>query len=259
MTWHIFKKDVRLLWPLALSVVVLQALCVARTWFFGHFDQPAELAALTRNLPFLVYLGISLVGIAVVHQEPLPSIRADWLVRPIKRRDLALSKVLFMVLMVNLPIMLLDVVQQVALHFPLPESIGVAASRSIGLFAVFSLPALVLGAVTRSLLDALVFVIASAIAFVCLVAAAYTVLSPERLTFHTTWIGYACGGLVITLGAAATLAFQYRTRRTLPARCMVLTAVLAALCAFFGLPREAVIAIQDRAWEHSNDGGITSA
>jgi hypothetical protein len=257
MIWHIFKKDVRLLWPLALSVLILQALCGALTWFLGYFDQPAQVAALTRNLSILVYLGIGVVGIAVAHQEPLSSVRADWLVRPISRRDLLLSKVLFMALMVNVPIMLVDVAQQLALHFALPVSIGVAASRTLALMVAFSLPALVLGAVTRSLTDALVFGVASVIAFTCLVAAAFAVQSPGQLAVHVTWIGYACAGLVMTLGAAATLAFQYTTRRALLARSMVLAVVLAVLCVFLGLPREFLIAIQDRVWGHSNDSEIT--
>lgn len=260
MIWHIFKKDVRLLWPMAFAVVCLQSLCAAVTWLLGYFNQPAGLARLTDFLPLLVCLGIALAGVAVVHQEPLEATRSDWLIRPISRGDLVLSKVLFMVLMVNLPLMLVDVVQQLALHFPLSASVGVAASRSLVLLMVFSLPALVLGAVTRSLTDAFVFAIASIIAFYCLTLVAFVALSPGLLgggSVHgMSWIKVACGCFVMTLGAGVTLAFQYSTRRTFLARCMGLAAVSAALCTFFVLSKGSTIAIQELLWGPSTGSEI---
>jgi uncharacterized membrane protein (DUF4010 family) len=93
MVWHFFKKDARLLWPLALAVVLAQALCAVRTATLGYFNQPPVLERLTAFLPLLVYLGIALTAVTVVQQEPLSGVREDWLIRPIRRRDLALSKV----------------------------------------------------------------------------------------------------------------------------------------------------------------------
>lgn len=256
MVWHFFKKDVRLLWPMALAVAVAQALCAVRTAMLGYFDQPPVLHMLTSFLPFLVYLGIALVAVTVVHQEPLSGLREDWLIRPIRRRDLALSKVLFVLLMVNAPIMMIDVLQQLALHFPLSVSIGAAVSRSLGLVSVISLPALLLGAVTRTLTDAFVFGIAAAIGFISLFAFATSTLSPTLFGIGgqsgMVWISVGAAWLVMMIGAAATLAFQYSTRRSLPARGLALAAVLAALCTFMCLPRTVVIAIQESMWKSSD-------
>ena len=177
MVWHIFKKDVRLLWPMSLFVVVAAALCALRTTLLGFFDQPV-LDRLTFFLPYLVYLGVVIVAVAVVQQEALSDPQEDWLIRPIRRRDLVLSKVLFVLLTVNVPLMIVDAVQQLALHVPLSVSIGVAVSRALVMVFVFSLPALVLGAVTRSLIDAFVFGIVSAIGFAFLVMFATSALSP---------------------------------------------------------------------------------
>jgi hypothetical protein len=240
---------------MTLAVVIAQALCAVRTTMLGYFDQPPVLDRLTVFLPFLVYLGIALVAVTVVHQEPLSGLREDWLIRPISRRDLALSKVLFVLLMVNVPIMIVDVMQQLALHFPLSVSIGAAVSRSLGLVSVISLPALLLGAVTRSLTDAFVFGIAAAIGFAFLFAFATSALNPALFAIGgqsgMVWISVGAAALVMMTGAAATLAFQYSTRRSLVARGLGLAAVLAALCTFVCLPRTVIIAVQESLWGSS--------
>jgi len=259
MVWHFFKKDVRLLWSMPLFVVAAAVLCALRTTLLGFFNQPA-LDRLTFFLPYLVYLGIAIAAITVVQQEPLSDPREDWLIRPIRRRDLVLSKVLFVLLMVNVPLMIVDIVQQLALHFPVSASIGVAVSRALGVAVAFSLPALMLGAVSRSLIDALVFGIVSAIGFVFLVMFATSLLSPTLLGIGgqegMTWISACVAGLVMLIGSAATLAFQYSTRHTTVARGIGLATVLAAMCTLVCLPRTVVIAIQESLWGASNNGGI---
>src|SRR5882724_2686147 len=260
MVWHIFKKDVRLLWPMTLAVVVAQALCALRTTTLGYFDQPPVLDRLTGFLPFLVYLGIAIVAITVVHQERLCGPGEDWLVRPIRRRDLALSKVLFVLLMVNVPIMIVDVVQQLALHFPVSASIGAAVSRFLVMVFAVSLPALLLGAVTQSLVDAFLFGIAAAIGFAFLFAFATAAVSPALFGIGSqsgmVWISVGAAGLVLTIGAAATLVFQYSTRRTLMARGFTLAAVFTALCTFVCLPKTVSIAIQQSLWISSDSSEV---
>jgi hypothetical protein len=260
MIWHIFKKDVRLLWPMALAVVVTAALCAIRTTMLGFFNQPPALDRLTGILPYLVYLGIAIVAVTVVHQEPLSGPEEDWLTRPIRRRDLALSKVLFILLMVNVPLLLIDVAQQVALHFPLLVSVEVAVCRFLVVVFVFSLPGLVLGVVTRSLIDAFVFGIATAIGFMFLVLFATSVLNPAVFGIGNqagmVWISVWAAGLVVIIGAATTLAFQYSARRTWLARGIGLAVVLIALCTFVGLPKTVALGIQESLWGASNGGAI---
>jgi hypothetical protein len=255
MIWHFFKKDVLLLWPMALAVVVTQVLCALRTSALGYFNEPPVLDRLTFFLPYLVYLGIAVVAVTAVHQESLSGAQDDWLIRPIRRRDLALSKVLFVLLMVNVPLMLVDVAQQLALHFPVSVSIGAAFSRFLLLTIAFSLPALVLGAVTRSLVDAFVFGICSAIGFIFLTMFITSALSPAVMGVGQQngmiWISAGAAGIVMIIGAATALAFQYATRRTFVARSLGLGAVLAAFCTFLFLPKTIVIKTQEVLWGSS--------
>ena len=259
MVWHFFKKDVRLLWPVALAVVLAQALSAVRTGLLGYFDEPPGLDRLTAFLPLLVYLGVVLVAVTVVQQEPLSGLREDWLIRPIRRRDLLLSKVVFVLLMVNLPITVVDVVQQLALHFPLSVSIGTAISRSFAMVFAISLPALLLGAVTRSMTDALVFAIAAAIGLAFLFAFATSAMSPALFEISgqsgMLWISVSAAILVVTLGTAATLAFQYATRCSLVARIFGVATVFIALCTLVCLPSTIIIALQESLWTSSGSSG----
>jgi hypothetical protein len=252
MVWHFFRKDVRLCWPLALAVVAIQVLCALRTSVLGYFDQPIVLERATFFFPLLVYLGIAVAAVTVVHQEPLSgTTQGDWLIRPIRRRDLAWSKILFVILTVNVPLMIVDVVQQLALHFPVSVSIGVALSRFL-IMVAFSLAALALGAVTRSLIDAFVFGVVSAMGFALLIMIATSGLNPVIFGIGgqpgMAWISVAAAALIMSAAAAFVLAFQYRTRRTFAARGFGLSAFLLAFCTYVCFPRTAAIAAQEVVW-----------
>src|SRR5207244_2473870 len=86
MVRHILKKDWMLLWPLVAALAVAQGLIAFARFRAGHFF----------NLPgvplsLFVLLASAIVIALVVHQDPIPGARQDWLVRPIARRDLFLA------------------------------------------------------------------------------------------------------------------------------------------------------------------------
>ena len=106
--------------------------------------------------------------------------------------------------MVNVPLMIVDTVQQLALHFPLSVSIGVAVSRALAVAVTFSLPALMLGAVTRSLADAFVFGIVSAIGLVFLDMFATSFLSPA-LRWEGHFVPFSQGSAQLSYTLSITL------------------------------------------------------
>jgi hypothetical protein len=256
--WHFFKKDFRLLWPMALALAALQALCAARTVLLGHFNEPRILAQVTGPLPILVFFGIVLVTISAVHQDPLPGVRQDWLTRPVKRRDVCLAKALFVLLLILGPIFLIDIAEQLTLRLPLPTSIAAAASRALVLLGVLGLPALVLGAITRSFADALIFAVAATFAVMLLFLIALTVLPPGTLPppqGSMEWVKIMCALLVLAVAAVIALWFQYTHRRTVLARVMALAGVLLAMATMLGLPSASAMAIQRWTWGNSPGGG----
>jgi hypothetical protein len=249
--WHYFKKDVRLMWPMALALTTLQALSALRTVVLGHFNEPRLMYTMTGFLQFLVLLGIVVTSITAVHQDPLPGDRQDWLIRPVKRVDVWLAKVLFVLLLVLAPIFLIDISEQLTLHLPLSVSLSAATSRAFVLLSVFALPALVLGAITRSFADALVFGIFATVAMELLTALTISML-PLGTMFErpqgVAWINVTSAMLVMLIAAVATLSFQYRHRRTALARGMALAGVLLAMATMVGLPSPSAMAIQRWTW-----------
>jgi len=259
MVWHVFKKDFRLLWPLSLGIVLLGALTALRTPFGGHFfGSQSLLEQFTIFLPWLANIGIAIVAVIAVQQDALSESQGDWLVRPLRRRDLALAKLLFVLLTVNVPLMIVDTLLQLALHFPLSVSIGVAASRALLMVLMCTLPGLMLGAVTRSLTNAVVYAISAVIVFVLLLAVATAALSPSLSAGFPVgvWIVFWLASAVIVIGSVATITLQYSTRRTPVARSIGLVTVFAALCMFIFLPRTVPLAIQEFLWGPPNSDGI---
>jgi hypothetical protein len=260
MIWHYFKKDARLMWPMALALATLQALSALRTVVLGHFNEPRLLYTMTEILPFLALLGIVVTSITVVHQDPLPGDRQDWLVRPAKRVDVWLAKVLFVLLLVLAPIFLVDIAEQLALQLPLSVSMSAATSRALVLLSVFALPGLVLGAITRSFAEALIFGIFASVAIELLTALTVGML-PVGTLFERPqgvgWINVTSAMLVMLIAAYATLAFQYRHRRTAFARGMALTGVLLAMATLVALPSASAMALQRWTWGgDQGDGGV---
>src|SRR5215469_15105550 len=155
MIWHIFKKDVRLLWWLAAGVAALNAAKAAILLKLGLFPQNAQLYLLTQFLSLGGLLGAGFAIAAVVHQDAIPGVRQDWLVRPIRRRDLLFAKFLFVVLMVQTPVLVLDLFEAVAEGFSLGGALASAASRSLFLLLLVNIPFFAFASLTKNLLEAI--------------------------------------------------------------------------------------------------------
>ena len=121
----------------------------------------------------------------VVQQDPIPGLTQDWLVRPIRRRDLLLSKVLFVALMVQGPILLTEVCQCLAAGFPLGPSLAAPLSRSVWMLLAMDLPVLAFATLTRSLAHAAGAAIAIVVGFAIFTQA--TILYTNSL-FNSMWV-----------------------------------------------------------------------
>src|SRR5689334_18263428 len=101
MIWHIFRKDLKLLWPLTAWVAAAQ-IVTAITWLMlGHFGGSQLLAQIWLFLSYGVFVAFAVLTVIAVQQDAIPGDRQDWLVRPIRRRDLMLAKFLFILLAVH--------------------------------------------------------------------------------------------------------------------------------------------------------------
>jgi hypothetical protein len=231
MMWHIFKKDVRLLWWLAAGVAALHFAEIGILLLLARSPSNRELSLLGQLLAIGGLLAVGFLITAAVHQDAIPGVRQDWLVRPILRRDLLMAKLLFVVLMVQLPIMAADFLEAAVDGFPLGSSLAVAASRSFYLMLLVNMPFLAFGALTKNLLEAItggvvLFFLIATLAVPLDTSEARVWLQPTIGT-GMEWITASALIMVVVIGAAAVLKLQFFRRRTLTSRFLMaaLTAV----------------------------------
>src|SRR5262245_58211302 len=142
MIWHILKKDWKLLWRLVVAVAAGHWLVAVVLFKLGHFGDNRTLRSFLSLFEFIAFSGSGFLTVAAVHLDAIHGVRQDWLVRPVKRRDLLLAKFLFVLVMVEGPILAANIVEALADGFPLNQSMGAAASQGAYLLLGYLLPLL---------------------------------------------------------------------------------------------------------------------
>ena len=246
MVWHIVAKDVRQLrWPLAAVVAVHAIQTVARVKVAVLADPSAlsAVAGLPGSLLTLLITGLLIA--LVVQQDTTTDTSQDWLVRPIRRRDLIFAKVVFVVAFVHVPLLLLDAWSAASSGFPPASAFGAATTRAVYLFVTFTIPALGIATVTSNITQLVVALIAWVVVLVAMTAGATLVLEWSSPTAQSglAWVP-TVGRQALMAGAAAfALVVQYVRRRTNWSRAVLLGAVVASQALTF-LPWPIAYAIE---------------
>jgi hypothetical protein len=152
MVWHIFKKDWRLLWRLVLGLAAAQ--CLFTILWYKRDHGATDFVRILNLLQMILMLASGILVAAAVHLDAIPGVRQDWLVRPIRRRDLLAAKLLFVILLVQGPVLLADFVGAAANGFTIEQSLSAALSHSLFSLAVFNLPILAFATLTRNFTEA---------------------------------------------------------------------------------------------------------
>ncbi|MFT3907306.1 MAG: hypothetical protein QM718_13485 [Steroidobacteraceae bacterium] len=245
MIWHIFRKDLRLLWPLAAIVTALQFIVVGMICFYDRGNSVMELITLAMILRYATLAGAAALIVMVVHQDGVPGVRQDWLIRPVRRRDLLLAKLLFVLLLVHGPQLVADTLEGLVHGFSALASLGAASSRSLAIFCFLSLPMLVIAAVTSTLAQVLFTMLG--VGVLCATAVTMmTALGGDLISgpaSGTDWVLRWGWALLVLLLAVVTLPLQYLRRATLRARCLTALAFLLILT-IQSLPWRSTFAVQ---------------
>ncbi len=235
MIRHIFAKDCRLLWPLILLVAAAQGANAVIWIMLGTFREPREFVLQAYLFSLVPLLTMAVLIVSVVHQDPIPGVRQDWLVRPIKRCDLLLAKLLFVVAAAHGPLLIADVIEGLTAGFAFPSAVGAAITRGIVVFCFLSLPVALLASVTRSLTE--VAVGAIAVVIYCL---AFGILArgrgpspPPLAGSGLLWILPTIWAVLIVVAAAVVLPSQYFRRSTAHSRAIIAIAVGLVMCVLF--------------------------
>jgi ABC-type transport system involved in multi-copper enzyme maturation permease subunit len=258
MIWHIFRKDLRLLWPVAALVAATQLLNAGLLIAGGQFlrssmGQMSEFGWVSNvALPGIALLGLVVLVMAVIQQDRLPGTTQDWLTRPIPRSQLLLAKLLFVVLSGLLPILAADLAMGLAEHLNAADVVAASLTRSVVLLFLVCVPAALIGAVTRTLTEALVLVVAVAV----LLIIEFITLAQIRLSLPVmmqSGYGWIDAPILILLNLGALiilLPLQLRWRSGNRVR-WILAAYFCLLPAVVFLPWDAAIQI-DRVLESRN-------
>ncbi len=223
MIWHILKKDFRLLRVFALAVAALPFAIALVQFKLGHeFEENDSLSSLLLLLELMLYCGVATMTAVLVHLDGLVGVRQDWLVRPLRRRDLLAAKLLFLVLVAQLPLFVANLAGGLADRFALSSTLTVALTENLYLLIGFALPIFAFSSLTKSLTEALAGVFALFLAVMgleMLIAGTNggSALGPTTDT-GIAWIPQTERLLIYLVAAAAILGLQYFRRATRASR-----------------------------------------
>jgi hypothetical protein len=209
MIWHIFKKDWRLEWRLVLGVALVQVILSGILW-----KQGPNLMVNLLAIAALLARGFAIVE--TVHNDPIPGVRQDWLVRPILRSELLTAKILFTVLVVQGPVLLCDFAEALADGFSFGASLEAAFSRSLYMLLAFSLPVLAISSITKNLLEVLAAGVGSllAVALGNFLSQGNGLPTQKLVDTAVGWTAWS-GALFVLVGlVTAVLIMQFRRRMT---------------------------------------------
>jgi len=242
MPWHIFKKDCRLLWPLALVGAASEVLLAVLRY---QSDPSHGQEALSLVLTLCLVIAIVLVIVLAVQQDAIPGVNQDWLVRPIKRRDLLLAKLLVVALLIHGPMVVSNLAQGLAEGFSLGSTLRETLLSTFEVALVFTLPVMAVAAMTKSLTEALIgslAIVLGPILTYLLIARALHLSHPVEGS-GVAWVWRSLSHLLLLLVTATVLLQQYFRRSTRSSRVLFAAGLLLFMLTP-GLPWRPAFAIQ---------------
>jgi hypothetical protein len=221
MIGSVFRKDWALLWPLAVLVTLIQAALEWATYKFGFFGVSPFAREILRLLTPAWLIGVVALAVVVVHEDTIPGVDQDWLIRPVSRTDLLLAKLLFVAVTVCVPMVVVNVADELALGFPFVPSLGDAVYKEFYLFVCLLVPAAALASATRNAVELIVLVAGLVLVYVVTIWITASMFGLDRCPTCDTsvyWIQSLLQHLGILVGSATVLGLQYYRRRTLFSR-----------------------------------------
>lgn len=242
---HIFRKDVRHLWP-EISIAVLLAaslgFAIARQRESLNDTQGTQgvaVSLLTNLLP----LAWAVLIARLIHSEPPASDRSFWLTRPYSRASLLAAKALAIVAFVNLPKLVSDMVVLRVYGFSITTELGGLLWTQVLLTGIFVLPIAALCTVTTGFVQLLIVVFALCLPVIGsnMLPISFDIWMPW---FALEWTRLCAAGLVIAAAALAIVVWQYTRRKTTRARLLAGAAVVSAFLVLLLFPWKTAFALQ---------------
>jgi hypothetical protein len=256
MIWHILNKDLKLLWRATLAVAainVIQRVMLSSAELLGE----SNLLELANIFGYIALAATAVLIVSVVHQDPLPVVRQDWLVRPINRGQLLTSKLLYVALSVQGPILLAEIGQGLMAGLPFWLALATATSRSAWMLLAMDLPCMALATLTRNMTQAVGSALAVAVGFVLIfgLSLVFGYRGGPGIRLSTiAWVAESAQTLWGAAAAATVLTLQYGWRKTIRARWAFGVAALVWTLVE-AVPVGSAFAIQERLSRDSSAAG----
>src|SRR5882762_5384249 len=158
MIGAIFRKDWALLWPLVLLVTLIQIALEWAIYTFGFFGVSPFAREIMGLLTPAWYIGVIALAVAVVHEDTIPGVDQDWLIRPLNRTELLLAKLLFVAVTVCVPMLIVNLADELALGFKVIPSFGDALYKEVYMFVCLLVPATAIASATRNAVELVILV-----------------------------------------------------------------------------------------------------
>lgn len=220
---HIFRKDVRHHWPEVLVSLLLLPVFVwheSLDWL-GNLTDFSLFQVLLGFVTFLLPLSWCILIVRLIQDESLVGDRQFWVTRPYQWPSLLLSKLLFFITFIHIPLFAAQcILLKLATFAIFPNLVGLLGLQ-IGLALLFLLP-VTLAVVTRSLAHA--FLLAISAFFAMLIIDPLISLIPNQSMSGALENSGILKGILVLAVPVAVILWQYARRRTWHSRGVLLAA-----------------------------------
>ena len=232
---HIFRKDVRHLYPEILLVAIL---AISFSWRDAWW------------VDGLLLVAAAFLMARVIHDETIPGDRQFWITRPYRWTCLAAAKLIFILAFVNVPLFLAQFVILIRGGFPLSVTWPGLLWSQVLLILCFSLPVAGLAVLTSNLLTFLfatlvLLLIGSSVPQMILPAIALAPSLPQWPQ-AVQWVRDSAALLMLTAIVATIVYVQYKSRRTRWSRSFALGSLAATGLLYLYLPSDVGLNLQTR-------------
>jgi hypothetical protein len=240
--WNIFRKDARHYWRESL---VSAALLCAYGWIEVRGWTEEDILSrglftygfLSGLVDVLVPVAWAFLVVRTIQGESLVGDRQFWITRPYEWKKLLVSKILFLLVFLNLPLLILDeVLLAIAGFHPSHHVVGLLWMQLLILLFLV-LPTAALASITATIAQALLGVLAIALYMVGMAALASQIPNsdfsgPVDFLSGVFFFGTCVGVIII----------QYARRRTGTARLLIIALGVVILIILVATPYRAIVA-----------------
>lgn len=215
----ILKKDVRCL---RLELAVWLLLLGVYGWIEAALPARLTLFGLVGIWEVLLLVVAWYLVVAVIHEDRLPGDRQAWLTTPISRRSLFLAKLLFLVIFLNLPLALSQVIGLLANGLAPSDYVRMLIWQQIVCTSLFVAPAAALAAVTASLRQFMTALLAGCGAALLVGLGGATLIQAQDVPWGgVAWVLSVTVAILALLVTATVLSLAYLRRAIRLARAVL--------------------------------------